>query len=83
MDRKRCKKIYNNIISGNPSKHRFIIKCLEKEIEYRESHGSMRFMKRMPTWLSSEAWTTFTDMAEDDHVTIPDDKTIGYGTDIE
>lgn len=83
VDHKRCDKIYANIIVGNPEKHRFIMRCLKAEIDYRTQHNEMSFMKRMLTWLTSEAWTTFADMIEDDHNSTTGAKTAAYGTNIE
>lgn len=83
VDQKKCRRIYNNLVVGNTDKHKFIMKALEKETSWRDAHGKMSFMKRMPSWLTSESWNMFTDMLEDEHGTTPDEKTVAYGTSFE
>lgn len=84
VDQKRCRRIYNNLVVNNPDKHNFILKALRKEVALRDAQGKMAFMKRMPSWLTSESWTTFTDMIEDDHGTTPEENNkVAYGTSFE
>lgn len=82
VDHKRSKKIYHNILRMNRLKHEYILTCLKLEIEDRELKGDMSFMKRLPSWLTSESWKEYADMASS-HIATPGDKIKGYGTDIE
>jgi len=83
VDHKRSKKIYHNIVRKNRLKHDYILKCLTTEIKDRTSKGGMSFMKRLPSWLTSEAWKEYADMVNDHIATHSETKTKGYGTDIE
>ena len=82
VDHKRSKKIYYNVIRKNRLKHDFILKCLLMEIKDKESKGNMAFMKRLPSWLTSESWKESADMVND-HVDTLETNSWGYGTDIE
>jgi len=83
VDHKRSKRIYRNIIRNNSLKHNFILKCLELELEDKSSKGQMAYMKRLPSWLTSEAWKESADLVSDQIATTTDTKQKGYGTDIE
>ncbi len=83
VDQKRCRKIYYNIIRESPTMHEFIIRCLAVEVKDRKSKGQMSFMKRMPTWLSSEGWKAYADVAEHCDASTLEEKSIGYGQEIE
>ena len=83
VDQKRSKKIYHNIIGNNTLKHQFIMRCLKVEIKDKASRGQMSFFKRMPTWLTSEAWKAYTDVVQGGHDSTQDDNNVGYGQDIE
>lgn len=83
VDQKRCRKMYHNIIRESPTMHEFIIRCLKIEVNDKRSKGKMSFMKRMPTWLSSEEWKAYADIAEHYDVSTLEEKSIGYGQEIE
>jgi len=83
VDRKRCRTIYYNIIRESPTLHEFILRCLKVEVEDKKSKGKLSFMKRMPTWLTSESWKTYADLAEDSDDTTLEEKEPGYGQTIE
>lgn len=82
VDHKRSKKIYYNILRMNRLKHEYILSCLIKEVEDRKLKGNMSYMKRLPSWLTSESWKEYADMVSD-HIATPENKVKGYGTDIE
>jgi len=83
VDQKRCRKIYYNIIRESPTLHDFILRCLNVEVKDRKSKGQMSFMKRMPTWLSSEGWKAYADVVEHCDVSTLEENTTGYGQEIE
>jgi len=83
VDQKRSKKIYQNIINNNIVKHQFILRCLKSEIKDKAARGQMSFFKRMPTWLTSESWKAYEDIAQGSYDTTLDENNIGYGQDIE
>lgn len=83
VDRERSKKLYHNIIHMNLSKHNFIIRCLKEEIRDKTLKSQLSFMKRMPTWLTSESWKVYADRIEEDSVSTKEGKIVGYGQDIE
>jgi hypothetical protein len=83
VDQDRCRKLYHNIVSKNPASHNNIMKCLKKEIEDRSLKGQMTYMKRMPSWLTSESWKAYDDRIEDNSNPTLGDKTKAYGNDIE
>lgn len=83
VDQKRCRKMYHNIIRESPTMHDFIIRCLAVEVRDKKSKGKMSFMKRMPTWLSSEEWKAYADVAEHFDVSTLEENSIGYGQEIE
>jgi hypothetical protein len=85
MDRNRCKKIYHNIVRVNKTMHDHIMECLKLEINERNRTGKMSFMKRMPTWLTSEEWKVYSDKVTagvtSGDISIQEGE--GYGTEIE
>lgn len=83
VDQKRCRKLYFNIIRESPTMHEFILRCLEAEVKDKKAKGQMSFMKRMPTWLSSEGWKAYADLVEHCETSTLDGKNIGYGQAIE
>jgi len=83
VDRKRCRKIYYNIIRESPTLHAFLLQCLAVEVEDRKSKGQMSFMKRMPSWLTSEGWKAYADIVEDGNESTLEEKETGYGQEIE
>ena len=82
VDHKRSKKIYHNIVRKNRLKHDYILTCLKLEIKDKESKGQMSYMKRLPSWLTSESWKEYADMVND-HVATSETNITGYGTSIE
>lgn len=85
IDRIRCRKLYHNIVRVNKTMHDHIMSCLKLEVQDRSQKGKMSFMKRMPTWLSSEAWKVYEDKltASISSVDTSIQGRTGYGTDIE
>ncbi len=83
VDQHRCRKMYHNIIRRNPALHEHIILCLRAEIHDRSLKNNMPFMKRMPSWLSSEAWQSYADFVESNDMTTLEQKEVGYGEEME
>ena len=83
VDQKRCRKMYYNIIRESPTLHDFILRCLAEEVRDRNAKGQMSFMKRMPTWLSSEGWKAYADVVEHCDVSTLEENSVGYGQAIE
>ena len=75
-DKKRCATKYNRIAKRQDI-HDTIMECLNKELLDRESNGTMKYMKKMPNWLSSEGWKEYENT--DGVVAITGG---GYGTEI-
>lgn len=83
VDHKRSKLLYRNIVGSDLTKHQLLLKCLKMEVEDRSRRGQLAFMKRMPMWLSSEAWKVYADAGSGNQVSTPDEILTVYGTDIE
>jgi hypothetical protein len=83
VDRKRSKLLYNNIVGSDASKHQLLMKCLKLEVEDRTKKGQLGFMRRMPMWLTSEAWKTYADSGLGDQTSTRDEFKVGYGQNIE
>lgn len=83
VDQDKCRKLYHNIVRKKPSSHSNILMCLKKEVEDRNLKGTMTYMKRMPTWLTSESWRAYDDRIEDASGSTKEDNTPAYGTNIE
>ena len=81
-DQSKARVLYLANTRGKKSIHDHILKCLKHEIKYRESNGSMKFMKRMTSWLSSQEWESFEDQIDDlGNITFKDNE-LGYGTEL-
>lgn len=83
VDHKRSKLLYRNIVGSDATKHQLLMKCLKLEVEDRSRRGQLTFMKRMPMWLSSEAWKVYADSDSGNLVSTPGETKIVYGTDLE
>jgi hypothetical protein len=83
VDHKRSKLLYRNIVGSDVSKHQLLVNCLKLEVEDRSRRGQLPFMKRMPMWLSSEAWKVYADEDSGNPVSTPGEILKVYGTDIE
>jgi hypothetical protein len=70
---------YKCYIGRSRDKHNHIMKCLKAEIKNRTSNGSMPYMKRILTWITSKAWTSYEDSL--DAILTPN-KDLGYGTNL-
>jgi hypothetical protein len=64
---KKCNTKYNNIIKRNPSKHELIVEALKYELNIRKKENTLKFMKRLPKWISDEEWEVFIQRMEDDN----------------
>jgi hypothetical protein len=56
--RKQCERKYRNLAKRKDT-HEHILKCLEFEIKERTINDTLKFMKKMPNWLSSEVWKEY------------------------
>jgi hypothetical protein len=80
-DRAGARRLYTFIVGDNIAKHEFILKCLMLEVKNRERNGSLKFMKRLPSWLSSREWESYADRIDDSTGVRTED--LEYGTNIE
>ena len=81
-DQSKARMLYLANTRGKKSVHDHILKCLKHEINYRETNGSMKFMKRMTSWLNSQEWESFEDQIDDlGNITFKDNE-LGYGTEL-
>ena len=83
VDQERCRKLYHNIVRMDLMIHEHILRCLKFEVEDKTLKGQLTFMKRMPTWLTSEAWKVYDDHDSNELVTTQGEKLKAYGTNIE
>lgn len=81
VDLPKCRKIYNSLVKNNKSLHEHIIKCLHNELSLRTVNGTMRYMKRLPKWLSAEEWKSYEE--SDVSSTSAKTETDIYGTKLE
>jgi hypothetical protein len=81
-ERYNSSKLYEMIVARNQSKHEHILKCLQYEVNHRESEGSMRYMKRMYKWLLSKEWKSFEERIGDTDNVLTG-KEVKYGTELE
>ena len=81
-DQSKARMLYLANTRGKKSVHDHILKCLKHEVKYRETNGSMKFMKRMTSWLSSSEWEAFEDQIDDlGNITFKENES-GYGTEL-
>jgi len=66
-DRTRCATKYNRL-AKRKDVHEHIMKCLNFEVEERTQSGSLMYMKKMPNWLSSEAWKEYEEKMKIDSI---------------
>jgi hypothetical protein len=81
-DQSKARMLYLATTRGKKSIHDHILKCLKHEVNYRETNGSLKFMKRMTTWLNSQEWESFEDQIDDlGDITFKENE-LGYGTEL-
>ena len=80
-DINRCRILYNKITKGNQALHNNIVNCIKYEVRLRNADGSMKYMKRLPKWLSSEEWKISEQRMKDDVIVSPTE--LGYGNKLE
>jgi len=83
VDHKRSKLLYNNTVGSDASKHQLIMRCLKLEVDDRTRRSQLAFMKRMPMWLSSEAWKVYADSDLGGLGATRDEFKVGYGQNFE
>jgi len=76
-DQSNSETIYRGYVGRSRDKHNHIVRCLRAEIKNREQNGSMAYMKRLFTWISSRSWESYEDLV--DEILTPN-KDLGYGT---
>ena len=81
-DQAKARMLYLAYTKGKKSIHDHILKCLKHEVNYREKNGSLQYMKRMTTWLSSQEWEAFEDQIDDLGDIAFKDNDLGYGTEL-
>ena len=81
-DQAKARMLYLAYTKNTKSIHDHILKCLKYEIAYREQTGTMKFMKRMTTWLNSQEWESSEDQIDDLGELTYKDKDMGYGTEL-
>lgn len=64
-DQSKARGLYLAYTKNKKSIHDHILKCLKFEVNARERNGSLKFMKRMTSWLSSKEWEAFQDQIDD------------------
>lgn len=79
-DLTRAKATYAKLTRNNKALHEHILQCLRKEIENKEESDSMKFMKRLPKWISERTWESYTEQVGD----LPaNGNSFGYGERVE
>lgn len=78
-DLSRCKKLYNKLVNGKKAKHEKLIDLLKYELQIRQQENSMKYMKRLPKWISSEEWKVFEERRKSEGSS-NGLKNTGYGT---
>ena len=81
-DQSKAKMLYLAYTKNKKSIHDHILKCLKHEINFREQNGTMKYMKRMTTWLNSQEWESSEDQIDDLGELTYKDKDMGYGTEL-
>lgn len=81
-DQSKARMLYLAYTKGKKSIHDHILKCLKHEVNFREKNGSLKFMKRMTSWLSSQEWESFEDQIDDLGSITFNDNDLGYGTEL-
>ena len=81
-DLSSAKNIYTKLTNKNIALHDFIIECLKEEIEDREANDTMKFMKRLPKWISDRGWESYKEQVRSLQA-VNGDSRYGYGTRIQ
>jgi len=56
LSAKNTKKIWDSCLKLNPNMKNVILDCLDKELKYRESNGSLMYLPNIDTWLRNNSW---------------------------
>ena len=81
-DLSSAKNIYTKLTNKNIALHDFIIECLKEEIEDREANDTMKFMKRLPKWISDRGWESYKEQVRSLQAVNGDSRYV-YGTRIQ
>lgn len=79
--RKRVRTAYKRIVKNRKDNHEHIIACLKLEIRERTKNDTMKYMKKLPNWLSSESWKEWEEKLKLDAIFDHEEET-DYGTNI-
>lgn len=80
-DINRCRKSYDSKVGKSASKHEAVMNALKFEIKNRQSTNSLKYMKRMYKWLTSEEWTLYDEFMKGEKVKEQIEQI--YGTNVE
>jgi hypothetical protein len=69
-----CKAKYDRVVKGNLQKHKFIMDCLNKEIETRTRGGNLQYMHALETYLNKNAWDAYESLLDSNNNVSSDTK---------
>lgn len=79
-DKVRSKRNYNRKATSR-AVHEHIVKCLKFEVQERTRLNTLKFMKKLPNWISSETWKEWEDKLEHKELfSLDEEKGGAYGT---
>lgn len=78
-DKKRSKVRYNRVAKTRDV-HEHIVKCLKFEVQERTRLNTLKFMKKLPNWISSETWKEWEDKLEHKELFTLKEEGGAYGT---
>lgn len=67
-DINRCRKSYDSKVGKSRSKHESIMEALRFELQNRRLTNTMKYMKRMYKWLTSEEWLLYDEFMKGEKV---------------
>ena len=73
---------YTKLTQNNKALHEHILHCLREEIEQKEETDTMKFMKRLPKWISERSWESYSEQVRDLQ-SVTGNSSLGYGERIE
>lgn len=81
-DLSKVKFTYIKLTQNSKALHEHILRCLKEEIDDRESNDSMKFMRRLPNWISDRGWETYNERVG--HLqSVNGNSEFGYGQTVE
>jgi len=67
-DKAKCRIRYKKITDKNALYHKYILECLNKEIQDKEKSQSMGYFKRLINWIDGEEWKKYEDDSKEDNI---------------